>query len=341
MTWISSSLSIVAAVRPERRHGLAGFLVALLLLLLLPSATRAVAAQATDHGSTATHLVSAAQSTNDTGSKLPKVTIQAARDHALRLKVDHFVTSVAIQPWGDALFRWTKPVCPLVAGLPKAQGEFVLARISKAAIDAHAPLAGRVCSPNLFVVATDNDPDALLKAWWARDRQMYNFQTVGFEAVETFIHSTRPIRVWYNTYEGCAGGVAATSTLATLIGGLGGEPGEGPVACEDILRSRIVSMSTGSDISSAIIVVDGRQMKNVNLGQMADYIAMVGLADLRLDADSTPVPSILQLFGHGVPPQGLTRWDRALLYSLYNTSHRSSSLEMSEMETMMVGRIAP
>lgn len=325
--------------RPGPGHRLAGECAALLLLLTLGSL--GLAARSADDGSMRpkAHGALAAPSPGDANSKLPNVTIEAAREKELRLKVDHFVTSVAIQPWGDALFRWTKPVCPLVAGLPKAEGEFVLARISNAAIDAHAPLAGRICSPNLFVVATDDDPEPLLKEWWARDRQMYNFQTKGIEAVEQFIHSTRPVRVWYNTYQGCDNDVAATSTLAFILAGVG-QPGGGPPGCEATIGSRIVSMSTGSDISSAIIVVDGRQMKNVNLGQMADYIALVSLADLRPDADSIPVPSILDLFGHGIPPQGLTRWDRALLYSLYNTSHLST-LEVPEMEITMTRRISP
>jgi hypothetical protein len=274
-----------------------------------------------------------------TSAKLSGVTIEAARARALRLEVDQFVTSVAIQPWGDALYRWTRPVCPLVAGLPKAQGEFILARISKAAMDAHAPLAGRVCRPNLFVIAVGDDPAPLLKAWWKRDRRMYSFETRGIEAVEHFIHSTRPIRAWYNTYEGCDDDAAATSNLASLLAGLGSTV-TGPRGCRGTLGSHIVSMSTGSDVSSAIIVVDGRQMKDVNLRQMADYIALVGLADVRLDADSTPVPSILELFGHGTSPQGLTRWDRALLYALYNTTHLSA-LELPAMEITMTRRISP
>lgn len=280
----------------------------------------------------------AAQSAHD-GSKLPNVTIEAATKKELRLEVDHFVTSVAIQPWGDALFRWTRPVCPLVAGLPKAQGEFVLARISKAAMDAHAPLAGRVCAPNLFVVALGDDPGPLLETWWKHDRRMYSFQTKGIEAVEQFIHSTRPVRAWYNTYQGCDGDAAATSTLAYVLAGLG-KPGQGPTACASTIRSRIVSMSTGSDVSSALVVVDGRQMKNINLRQMADYIALASLADVRLDADSTPAPSILELFGQGTTPQGLTPWDRALLYSLYNTNHMSA-LELQEMEITMARRLTP
>ena len=284
---------------------------------------------------------STAWSANDRSAKghLPGVTVEAARERALRIKVDQFVTSVAIQPWGDTLYRWTRPVCPLVAGLPKAQGEFVLARISKAAIDAHAPLAGRVCTPNLFVIAIGDDPTPLLKAWWRRDRRMYGFETRGIAAVEHFIHSTLPIRAWYNTYEGCDGDAAATSAVAYVLAGVG-QPNGGPTGCRAALGSHIVSMSTGSDVSSAVVVVDGRRMNDVNLRQLADYIALIGLADVRLGTDSTPAPSILQLFDHGKSPQGLTQWDRALLYSLYNTNHMSA-LELQEMEITMTRRISP
>ena len=307
---------------------------ALVRLLLIALPALGFAAQGAEPGSN----TRSAQASVASHAKLPKVTIQAPRE--LRAKVDRFVTSVAIQPWGDSLYRWTRPICPLVAGLPKTQGEFVLARISKTATDAHAPLAGRDCRPNLFVVGVDGDPSPFLKTWWAHARQLYSFRTQRIEAVQHFIDSTRPIRVWYNTYVGCNDDAAATSTLAYVIMAGVYHAQQSPMGCGSTLGSRIVSMSTGSDISSAMIVVDGRQMKNVNLGQMADYIALVGLADVRVDADSTPVPSILELFGHGEPPQGLTRWDRALLYSLYNTSHRST-LELPEMEISMTRHMAP
>jgi hypothetical protein len=125
-----------------------------------------------------------------------------------------------------------------------------------------------------------------------------------------------------------------------LVGGLGVPPGYGPPACSGTIRTRIVRMATGSNISSVIVVVDGRRMNNITIGQMADYIAMVGLSDVRPDVDRTAVPSILELFGHGKPPQGLTRWDRALLYALYNTGHRSR-LGVPQLEIAMIRRVAP
>jgi len=80
--------------------------------------------------------------------------------------------------------------------------------------------------------------------------------------------------------------------------------------------------------------------RHVTLGQLADYVSLVGLADIDLDADGAGAPTILRLFHDPNPPQELTPWDRALLYSLYNTS-QSGKLQMTDMEVSMVERIAP
>lgn len=104
--------------------------------------------------------------------------------------------------------------------------------------------------------------------------------------------------------------------------------------------SRLTYATTGASIVSAVVVIDMGRMTGMTARQLADSIALISLADVRLHADPGPVPSILELFGHATPPPGLTRWDRALLYSLYDTS-RADSLQVPEMETTMVNRIAP
>jgi Secretin and TonB N terminus short domain len=272
-------------------------------------------------------------------AQLGQVTIATSEERrALRRRVDHFVTSAVVQPSNDALFRWNVPVCPLVAGLPEAWGELILERISKAAVDAHAPLAGRVCHPNLYVVGHD-DVGRLLKEWWARDRQLYDFAHVGIEAVEHFNDSRRTIRAWYNTrWEGPDSAACGPADSAPFLGsGVSGT--FDAQTCTDGTDTRLTYGSTGSNIFSAIVVVDMNRMKGMTIQQLGDYVALIGLADVRLDADP-PVPSILELFHDGTPPRGLTRWDKALLYSLYNTGH-SDKLQVSEMESAMVKRIAP
>jgi hypothetical protein len=291
-------------------------------------------------------------------AQLGRVMIEASKERqALRHQVDGFVESVVVKQWNDAPVRWNQPVCPLVAGLPKPVGELILERISKAALEAHAPLAGRVCHPNLYVMATD-DPDVLVKKSWAHDWHMFGVfdaadaHEPGVEAVGRFMHSQRPIRVWYNTGLSCNGGVspgAATSTTVTAgygppgnaSTGMGGFSlsGTAPPSCGGV-DTHLIRTSTWSNIRSAVVVIDVRRVKHASIQQMADYVALVGLADVRLNADSVPEPSILQLFGHAPPPQGLSLWDRALLYSLYNTSHWDK-LQVSEIESSMVKRIAP
>lgn len=265
------------------------------------------------------------------------VTIEAAKQRqALRREVDRFVDSVITEPRDDAPYRWAEPVCPLVAGLPRAAGEFILQRISQAAVDAGTPLDGRVCQPNLFVVAISS-PERLLEEWWARDRLMYVYDTKGIEAVESFVHSGRPIRAWYNTGLRCSGGVSFGPGISPMLGV--NLPNFLPLVCQ-LANSRLSRSSIATNITSAIVIVDLRQMKQVSMGQMADYVALVGLAGVRLDADPGPQQSILRLFADQAAPQGLSAWDRALLYSLYNTN-QWDVLQLAEIKSTMVSRLAP
>jgi hypothetical protein len=62
--------------------------------------------------------------------------------------------------------------------------------------------------------------------------------------------------------------------------------------------------------------------------------------NIRSDADAGSTPTILQLFHDAKPPDGLTSWDKALLYSVYNTN-QSGILQLTDMETLMARRIKP
>jgi len=315
----------------------------LALLLLLSVPVLCFAAQATDPASERPKTpapLAAPEPVAKPKAELPGITIEAIKERqAVRLQVDHFVTAVVVRPWDESLIRWNVPICPLVAGLPREFGEFMLKRISQAAINVHARLAGKVCHPNVYVVATDF-PDLLLKKWWARDRHMYNTAR-GIQPIERFVHSRRPIRVWYNAGSGCGGGAPVSpGASAVALAGFGA-PGFGPPVCTggDGIDTHLTYGGIRS-ISSAIIVIDLRQMRKVTIQQMSDYVALVTLADVRLDADPTSAPSILWLFSRSTPPPGLSSWDQALLYSLYNTN-QADKLQVPEMESTMVTRIAP
>lgn len=290
------------------------------------------------------HIGSAlAKQASTAKSTLSEVTVRATKEtQALRVKVDHFVTSVIARPMSsESLMRWNKPVCPLVAGMPREMGEFVLARISQAARAAGAPLAGTHCQPNLFVLVTAH-PNAVLKRWLARAPHVNTPH--GLALVKEFTHSSQPVRVWYDSEPGCNGPVHHSISPAELNSLIVGGPARsgtelGTVHCGDGVDTQITYTDLRA-ISYALIVVAAKDIDHVTIGQIADYVGLVGLAEIRPDSEGAGAPTILRLFHEPDPPQGLTPWDRALLYSLYHTD-QSDRLQLTDMELSMVQRIEP
>src|ERR1700722_7842533 len=102
---------------------------------------------------------------------LDATTVEASKDRAaVERRVRTFVNAIAVKPGDESLARWQTqiPLCPLVAGMPKADGEYILARVSKIATAAGAPLAPQNCKANFYIIATA-DPEGVLKAWSKRD----------------------------------------------------------------------------------------------------------------------------------------------------------------------------
>jgi hypothetical protein len=318
------SQSPVAGRRGGLRHGFIEMWAALLLspVAALGAAPSAAAAA-------------------DAKAAVPTVTIESAREReSVRRRVDGFVTSVVARQGSESIVRWNQPVCPLVAGLPRDFGEFMLARISQAARAAGAPLAGSSCRANLFVIATVH-PDVALKKWLARDPEMDTRE--GVERVRSFLRSTRPVRVWYNTVHSCedgavSNGAAAAAGLNATMGGSKSGGTLGPSYCQDTMDTQL-SYGDVRSINSAIVVIDTGTLKRVTIGQLADYVSLVGLVNVRPDSDGEGAPTILRLFRDPSPPAGLTSWDQALLYSLYNTN-QAGKLQLIDMESVMIGRIA-
>lgn len=323
-----------AAAGGWRMRRLAG---ALALLLVVPIATQAAPP-------------APQRSASDAG--LPDVTIEGTRERELRLQVDKFVAAVVTPPvWHRSLMRWNGPICPLVLGLARSQGEYILGRISQAAHDAGAPLAGKDCHANLYVVVSAQ-PDKILKDWVAQNPRIDTRD--GSEPLRRFVNSTQPVRVWYDAQSGCSGAGAhaqansaaqLASVMADGVGLAGSNRGANPatglgtVACDDTMDTHLTFGEVRS-ITSVMIVADANKLKHVSLGQLADYASLVGLINIRLDTDGGGAPTILGLFRDAKPQDALTRWDRALLYSLYHTP-QSTNLQLNDMEFSMAKHMAP
>ncbi len=273
-------------------------------------------------------------SEGDTTQHMNTVTIEARRE--LEHQISHFVSSVIIRYLNDSMVRWDSPICPAVAGLSKDDGEFVLARVSQIARVAQAPLGTEHCKPNFFVVAADN-PDALVAKWVKRFHAKLNTCN-GLGYVKDFLHARTPIRVWYNIQYRLDGKIDRSLGALDLMG-VRVDLSYGPCTVVGAGDSRL-SYGAVQALSSVIIVADSKRIRALNIGQLADYVAMVGLAQIRLDGDTGTAPTILRLFQQADPrPQGLSPWDRSFLYGLYTTD-QSSVMQMGAIKRRMLEQIA-
>jgi len=127
---------------------------------------------------------------------LDQITVQSQRDREkLKHDVNAFVATAIVQSrYDESLERWTyAPICPLVAGLNKEQGEFILARLSEIAKIAGAPLAPEKCKPNLFVIVSPDPEPTLKKLADRHNGEAFNYATGA--QLKQFVGISRPIRV--------------------------------------------------------------------------------------------------------------------------------------------------
>jgi hypothetical protein len=284
-------------------------------------------------------------------NQLDSITVEAKKKEReeLRLQVDQFVKTTVEQHAGESLARWNSQVCPLVAGLPRDQGEFILRRLSQSVRDAGAPLAPENCKANFFVLVS-SQADQILEALRKKRPGLFDTHN-GLGPLQHFLRTERPVRVWQNWQNAGddAGGLIIAEAFIGISGGasMGGSLGTGssssamanwPTAT---LPNSRLSRSVVRSISTAIIIVDLARITSGNLGQLSDYIAMVGLAEINLDRTIDSAPSVLRLFSNPgeTPLEGMSPWDQALLKSLY-ASRAESVMQVSEMKTHMVDSIA-
>ena len=228
-----------------------------------------------------------------------------------------FVGKITVQPDGESLIRWAAPICPYAVGLSPEQNAAIAQEVALAANAAGAPVATTDCHPNFVVVAT-GQPEALLAAWRKRDPGMFGDALPS--AVDRFLTKAQPVRVWYNALRASSDGEVIAR----------GPPVYSGLPTLDSFTLSRLRFQTVLGLQSAIVVVDLNRTEGLSIGQLADYAAMAGLTELKLDADVGDAPTILRLFR--VPPTerpvGLTDWDKGFLAGIY-ASDQSSRVQRS------------
>ena len=212
--------------------------------------------------------------------------------------------------------RWNTPICFLAAGWGAEDLSSVLTRLAQISAAAGAPLAGKACTPN-FVVVSTAEPDHVINAWSAKNKRL--FGNASALQIRHFLDSnrSRPVRIWRNID---IGRVATTRFGHFVPSNSHADPS--PFAGNSPLG-----------FLSVFEIIDAGRTAGIDMRQLSDYVAMMGLSNIDIDADVGDAPSILQLFS---PARSfalrLSDWDTAFLTALYQTdqSSRSQRFEIAQ-----------
>jgi hypothetical protein len=228
-----------------------------------------------------------------------------ARREALRKEVQSFVADLTRSD-GEFVGRWNRPVCLWMSGLPAGHAAFMRARIAALASSAGVPFdPADDCQANLFVFVTA-EPDELLAQLRKRNPRLLGVGSPS--AQQLFLSSQQAVRAWYD------------SRLLNADGTSPIEEFNKPPQFR-LENSKIVG-GVAENMASVMIIVDSTKMAAVSIGQLADYLCMVGFAQIEPRTNVAGRRTILSLFetaNSRHAPAQLTDWDMAFLKALYAT----------------------
>lgn len=259
----------------------------------------------------------------------------------LRDATTDFVARVVAPSGSRGAATWHRRVCVGVGNLQREAAEFVVDRISTVAESVGLEAGWPRCEPRAFIVfASDADAAArdLVEARGRQFRIGVSGTDLGDAALEAFQSSDRPVRWWQSS-------IPVNSGTGRVVSRLPGQPpfqappnltrpaDFGPQAITDG-ASRIRN-PLRDDLSQVIIIVDIDRVAGTDLGALADYLAVISLAQIDPELDPGSYDTILSLFSEGGnPPPGLTDWDRAFLRGLY------AAEQTDEASNARIGNVA-
>lgn len=244
-------------------------------------------------------------------AQLEDVVVEAER---LRAVVQSFVGEVAAPASSRGPARWNGPVCIGVINLRGDIAQYIVDRTSDVARELGLTAGEPGCGPNVIIIATDDGravADGIVGARRGAFRPGGSGMTRSLQVLGEFRTSEAPIRWWHIS----APVDSETGELATRLPGY-----EAPQI--SVSRASRIRTDIRDDLLKAIIVVDVTKVAALSLSQLADYCALVALAQVDPKADVSAFDTVLNVFIDPDVP-GLTSWDMDYLNALYSVEQNS------------------
>lgn len=253
-------------------------------------------------------------------TEVDEVVVTGTRNQAEVIR--NFVADVSAPVNGERqLARWDRTICPGVAGLRGRYAQVLNDRLAVAAYRVGLDVGEPGCRPNIMIFAT-RDGNALAREIVEQNPRLVSLygdtgNTVGRARIRDFQSVPRAVRWWHVTRTFTSEGIAVDRGDQVQVRG-----------------SSRLRRNTRQDFDRVIIIVDVNQAQGVPFGALADYIAMVALAQLDATARVDGYDSVLTLFNERregrAGPAGLTGWDVSYLQGLYGAVREARNVQAQQ-----------
>ena len=223
--------------------------------------------------------------------------------------VSYFVTEVAEPNAYRGLARWESRICVGVVNLRNDMAQHIVDRVSTIGADLGLTAGEPGCVPNILIVAT-GDGSALAEQLVETRGRAFRLGGGGMDrgrtALRDFVETDRPVRWWQVS----APIDSETGRIATRL------PGESAPIVGVFQASRIRTQIVDR-LLRTLVIVDVDDVAGLSIDQLADYVAMVSLAQIDPDADTDAYATILNVLDRPEDVSAITTWDQAYLAGIY------------------------
>jgi hypothetical protein len=254
------------------------------------------------------------------------VTVTGTKD---RQAIESFVQSLAVPTRAaEKLARWQQGICPVAVGLKPAFLNFITQHLKDIAAQVGAPVnSSPSCEHNIAIVFT-TAPQALADNARKKKPALLGYHE-NQEQLDKLATVSHPIQAWYMTATQDAHGQTTPDSGKTTGEGLVlmfQDPVSGaqysityPSAHAAATNDSHLGDGLRSTLFNIVIVADPTKLGDYQIGALADYIAMLALAQITLPDGCQQLPSVLNMLAAGCAQKtdALTDNDIAYLKGLY------------------------
>lgn len=248
-----------------------------------------------------------------------------------RQTASRFVETIGAPPSSRRLARWHDSVCVSVANLSGEPAQHLVDRVSRLAEDMGVRSGEPGCTANVVIIATVDAP-AVARGLVQENRNAFSpggsGMTLSKAALENFKTADRAVRWWHVSVPTDS----ETGTRAVRLPGDDGPP------MTNVSRASRLRSDIRDDLNKVIIIIDVDRIGDTTFAQLADYVAMVAMAQIDASAATAGLPTVLNLFDDPRGTPGLSDWDLAYLTALYKaeTSRSSARAQAGDLAGLML-----